>query len=297
MHAERLGSVFRTVLLSLRTLLIWSANLAVFYAHVSDGVGERWDKRAAPIQVFGFVFLLSGTILYAQGSSSVVRHTAEVISDVQIIGQAVRQMSALSAQSLESVWTELAQRPGTPQRLRTMSGTAPSAFGQAPFDMLAPQSLSSLNGAFSRLGSPIIPGPLITAALRPNQVHISPPPQSPASVSHISGFAGQDDDLTAAGSIDGTERERPSFTDDMNSVVNSGILDVALSASFRESFATMPYTVASASVSAPSELHTAFLRRPSFESAASNAGALALNNFIIFMSALLASAIIANSAE
>eukprot|EP00892_Ulva_mutabilis_P004712 jgi/Ulvmu1/2612/UM014_0063.1 len=64
-----LGSVFRTVLLSLRTLLIWSANLALFYASGAGAVGEHWDRTASPIQCGGFVLLLLGTLLYARGSS------------------------------------------------------------------------------------------------------------------------------------------------------------------------------------------------------------------------------------
>ena len=77
----RLGSVFRTVLLSLRTLLIWSANLAVFYASGGGAVGEGWDHVASPIQCAGFALLLAGTLLYARGNattSAAAAKTAEV---------------------------------------------------------------------------------------------------------------------------------------------------------------------------------------------------------------------------
>lgn len=281
MHAERLGSVFRTVLLSLRTLLIWTANLALFYSHISEGVGERWDNHASPIQVFGFVFLLAGTMLYAQGSSSVVRYSEEVIGDVQNLGQAVRQMSTMSSQSLESVWTELAQRPGIPLRGDSPISQALALRIQAPFDVMTlSQPMSSLDAPLVQPDSPVVPGPLLPTTLQPSLPPLGLPPQSPRSGLKVSGFAGQDDTLTVAGS---SSTERPSFTDEVNSVVNSGILELAVSTSFRQSILTMPHASSQDPfVIMPSELHSAFLR-PSVDGAPSRPGALARIPVILFM--------------
>lgn len=216
-------------------------------------------------------------MLYAQGSSSVVRRTAEVISDVHMIGQAVRQLSTMSLPSIESVWTELAHRPGTP--LATMIGAAtPPATqnGQAPFDVLPSPSPTSLNGRMSQPGSPILPGPIPTPAHRPSYAGLGFPPQNP-------GFAGQDDALSIVASVGGSSvGGRPTFTEEVNSIVNSGILDVAFPATFRDSVHTMPYTAAQPpSVSAPSELHAAFTRQ-SFESTHSNTGVQA--HFLLMLS-------------
>lgn len=79
----RLGAVFRTVLLSLRTLLIWIANLCLFYASPGAGLGEHWDNLASPVQLGGFAVLLLGTLLYSQGCSSVARDTTTVVKDIE----------------------------------------------------------------------------------------------------------------------------------------------------------------------------------------------------------------------
>lgn len=99
-HAVRLGSVFRTVLLSLRTLLIWAADLAVFYAGVGGGrLGERWDGVASPLELCGFAALLLGTLLYAQGCSAVARDAGTIVREIE------GMYRALSEGSLESVYT------------------------------------------------------------------------------------------------------------------------------------------------------------------------------------------------
>jgi hypothetical protein len=285
MHAENLGSVFRTVLLSLRTLLIWSANLAVYYSHLSPGVGERWDNLASPVELLGFVFLLTGTMLYAQGSSAVVRHAAEVIADVQVIGQAVRQMSAMSAQSLESVWTGLAQRPRTP-RATTCGSPAPATFTQSIFTQssqamheLGPHSPTSLNGAAVPAASPLAPAPPVLAAheLTEPLLPVPVPLQSPASLSYMSGRVGHSDGSPAVGSV---HVHRPSFTEDVQSVVASGIFDFALSTSVRESIAAAPWSPPAHSGSAHSERHSAFTRT-SFESPYGDAGVTARLRFCV----------------
>lgn len=83
-----LGSVFRAVLLSLRTLLVWAANLALFYGGVGDGnIGESW-KPHSPLQLVGFLVLLLGTVLYSQGCSAVVRNSAAVTQALRRAGSA-----------------------------------------------------------------------------------------------------------------------------------------------------------------------------------------------------------------
>lgn len=104
--------MFRTVLLSMRTLLIWSGNLAVFYSHLSPGVGERWDSIAGPIQLVGFVFLLGGTIMYARGGSPADADSEGPMLDVQSASPK-RRDSGFSVQSVsDSASIELAIKPG-----------------------------------------------------------------------------------------------------------------------------------------------------------------------------------------
>jgi len=90
------------VLLSLRTLLIWSANLAVYYSNDGGDVGEHWDRDASPVQCAGFVLLLLGTLLYAQGSSAVTRDTKSIVTDIQGIYRALSVRS-----SLDLPWPDL----------------------------------------------------------------------------------------------------------------------------------------------------------------------------------------------
>jgi hypothetical protein len=219
-------------------------------------------------------------MLYAQGCSSVVRHAAEVISDVNTMAQAVRQMSTLSAQSIESLWAGLTPRTGTPRTSMSSAGTALQAWTQiagAPLDIASSQNLGrSVPGTAPHAGSPIAAGPFITALQRPSQPHPVLAPQSPASFSHMSGIADQSDTPTVAGSVIGSvTSERISFTDNMNSIVSSGILDAAISA-LREPQSTMPYTAASQAppVSPPSEVNTQHAVQPTFERLPSNAGVL-----------------------
>ena len=55
MHVTgHLGSVFRTVLETMRTLFVWLAGLAIFY--LGTGLGERWDQYSL-VQARKFVLL------------------------------------------------------------------------------------------------------------------------------------------------------------------------------------------------------------------------------------------------
>jgi hypothetical protein len=88
--AVRLGSVFRTVLLSLRTLLIWAANLALFYCGIGHGtLGEHWDMVASPVELAGFAVLLLGTLLYSQGCSAVARDARIIVKDIEGLHRAI----------------------------------------------------------------------------------------------------------------------------------------------------------------------------------------------------------------
>ena len=63
------GAVFRAMLETLRTLFAWLVDMVLFYthAHIGDAtMGESWTRYSF-IQVFGFVFLVSATVLYSQG--------------------------------------------------------------------------------------------------------------------------------------------------------------------------------------------------------------------------------------
>ncbi|KAK9802798.1 hypothetical protein WJX73_007502 [Symbiochloris irregularis] len=67
-----LGSVFRAVLLTARTALVWVVNVALWETHVGGGkVGEAWAYPTSQLQLIGFALVLLGTVIYAQGSSHV----------------------------------------------------------------------------------------------------------------------------------------------------------------------------------------------------------------------------------
>jgi hypothetical protein len=123
MHAVQLGSVFRTVLLSLRTLLIWSANLAIYYANVGHGsLGEHWDIVASPIELLGFAVLVLGAVLYSQGSSAVARDTKTIVTDIK------GMYRALSERSVESFFPCNGTLPSSDTAaLSSMSGRASRA--------------------------------------------------------------------------------------------------------------------------------------------------------------------------
>jgi hypothetical protein len=132
-HAVRLGSVFRTVLLSVRTLLIWLANLFIFYIlfHGKGGIGENFDRVASPIQLAGFAVLLAGTLLYSQGCSAVARDARAIIKDVQDAFDALSAADAPHGQSGElseprSPSLEMAAR--SPPAKSTTIGSTSSSF-------------------------------------------------------------------------------------------------------------------------------------------------------------------------
>eukprot|EP00884_Botryococcus_braunii_P001948 jgi/Botrbrau1/11754/Bobra.0195s0079.1 len=81
---QTLGSVFRAVLLTTRTASVWGVNVLLYKLHVGGGaVGEPWLWPASPLQLAGFLLILAGTLLYAQGSSeeALVKITIEDVTE------------------------------------------------------------------------------------------------------------------------------------------------------------------------------------------------------------------------
>eukprot|EP00193_Tetraselmis_chui_P018154 CAMPEP_0177782328 /NCGR_PEP_ID=MMETSP0491_2-20121128/18392_1 /TAXON_ID=63592 /ORGANISM="Tetraselmis chuii, Strain PLY429" /LENGTH=668 /DNA_ID=CAMNT_0019302587 /DNA_START=82 /DNA_END=2089 /DNA_ORIENTATION=+ len=66
-----IGSVFRSVLLTTRTALVWVADLVLFYTGLGGGVVGEELNRWSGIEALGFAFLLVGTLVYAQGTQNV----------------------------------------------------------------------------------------------------------------------------------------------------------------------------------------------------------------------------------
>ena len=65
-----LGAVFRAVLSVSRTAFIWAFDVALYYSRWGNGnLGEAWDSHASPIQLVGFLMGLTGTVVYALGST------------------------------------------------------------------------------------------------------------------------------------------------------------------------------------------------------------------------------------
>lgn len=62
-----MGAVFRTVLETMRTLLVWIVGLLLFYT-TQGRFGEEWTKYSF-MQLAGFALLVGGTFVYAQGVS------------------------------------------------------------------------------------------------------------------------------------------------------------------------------------------------------------------------------------
>jgi hypothetical protein len=218
-------------------------------------------------------------MLYAQGSSSVVRHAAEVISDVNAVAQAARQMSTRSVVSFDSA------RPDPTPRVGTPASPAPQTLmqsGWVPFDRAASQHLgTSAHSTSLRTGSPIA-GSFITTLQRPTQQHPILAAHSPASLSYMSGFA-PSDAPTVAGSVVGSYASgRLSFTENVDNIVASGILDAVAAAPFREPHATVMHAASQApSVSAASDWNSAYAARTSFERVPSSPGAGASACFLL----------------
>jgi len=74
-----IGSVFRSVLLTTRTALVWLVDLALFYTGLGGGaVGESLNKWSG-FEALGFAFLLAGTLVYARGSQNVEKALEKAI--------------------------------------------------------------------------------------------------------------------------------------------------------------------------------------------------------------------------
>lgn len=63
---DELGAVARTILESLRTLVVWLLDLWLFYG-MDNGLGEPWVRPWSWLQAAGFVVLVAGSMLYSRG--------------------------------------------------------------------------------------------------------------------------------------------------------------------------------------------------------------------------------------
>lgn len=65
-----LGAVGRTVVESLRTLVVWMADLALYYILTHGQLGEAWVWPWSAVQAVGFGCLVAGTLLYSAGDKA-----------------------------------------------------------------------------------------------------------------------------------------------------------------------------------------------------------------------------------
>lgn len=221
LSAVRLGAVFRTVLLSLRTLLIWGGNLTVYYSLGGGDIGERWDAAASPIQCAGFVLLLLGTVLYAQGSSAVTRDTKTIVTDIQDIWRALSWHSSVDLawpdMQLAQAGSVVHEAPPHPSAPRPIPLPPPTAGNLERIPLLAGRpSLASSTATTAAGGWQ----PFVTAA---------PPDAAWAAPGGAS--------VGVGASTSGAVRHRHTFTDELRSVVDSGVLDNV--AGMRESFSSL----------------------------------------------------------
>jgi len=74
-----IGSVFRSVLLTTRTALVWIVDLGLFYSGLGGGVVGEALNRWSVLEAAGFVFLLVGTMVYALGSMYVEKAVEKAV--------------------------------------------------------------------------------------------------------------------------------------------------------------------------------------------------------------------------
>merc|ERR1712091_100000 len=60
--AKSLSSVHRCLIDACRTIVVWSADIILFYA--TTAYGEPWTKDASLVQLAGFLVMVFGTLLY-----------------------------------------------------------------------------------------------------------------------------------------------------------------------------------------------------------------------------------------
>ncbi|CAL5221472.1 g3669 [Coccomyxa viridis] len=81
---EEMGAVSRTVFESARTLFVWLGDLLLYYTHT--GLGEKWDNssylqachsHSPSVQAAGFLVLVAGTLVYAQGDRKQEEHAKD----------------------------------------------------------------------------------------------------------------------------------------------------------------------------------------------------------------------------
>lgn len=67
---KELGAVVRVLMGCFRSLFVWLVDLLLWYAIVPGaGVGEQWQGAPSWLQVFGFLLVLCGMVMYAYGSA------------------------------------------------------------------------------------------------------------------------------------------------------------------------------------------------------------------------------------
>ena len=128
----RLGSSYRAVLATARTLVVWLIDLALFSCTKGE-FGESWNNRTSPIQLGGFVLILLGILLYAYANAMVVNHLLRDERHLSALIEASARFSPEASESIRSMCTKLEQaslRHGdllwTP-----MSSVPPGAFTSA----------------------------------------------------------------------------------------------------------------------------------------------------------------------
>ena len=61
--AKSLSSVHRCLIDACRTVLVWGGSLTLWYS-TNGRYGEEWSDSTSPVQLVGFLMLLSGTCVY-----------------------------------------------------------------------------------------------------------------------------------------------------------------------------------------------------------------------------------------
>lgn len=120
---DSLGAVTRTVLETLKTLLVWVLNLLAYYASHA-ALGEPWTRHSW-LQALGFGVLVAGTLVYAQGEEAQARRL-----------RAKLRWARLRESLAVLVSAQAAQRPLVPPRIAgpgriRAAFWQPAAVGQA----------------------------------------------------------------------------------------------------------------------------------------------------------------------
>eukprot|EP00761_Pharyngomonas_kirbyi_P000802 gb/GECH01000803.1/.p1 GENE.gb/GECH01000803.1/~~gb/GECH01000803.1/.p1 ORF type:complete len:445 (+),score=113.21 gb/GECH01000803.1/:1-1335(+) len=61
--AGQLSALYRTLIDAMRTSIVWTVSLTLYYIPVTQGYGEQWS-RWSPMELSGFIIMLIGTLMY-----------------------------------------------------------------------------------------------------------------------------------------------------------------------------------------------------------------------------------------